>query len=201
MIRDHSWNMISSFLFILMTIFLVVTGGETLAQSRGGVEEFYKGATIKFIVPNAPGGSFDLWARALAPRFEKYAGSKVIVENMMGAGGIVSGNYLCHLAKPDGLTIGILSVPGMVVSKILDLPEAKYEMENFTYIGRVAVEDRVLFASKASGFKTIADMQKANKTIRFGTTNPTSISSVQESLLIEAFGLKARIISGYKGSR
>jgi tripartite-type tricarboxylate transporter receptor subunit TctC len=44
-------------------------------------------------------------------------------------------------------------------------------------------------------------MQKAPKTIRFGTVDPTSQSSVDEALFAEALGLKAKIIPGYKGSK
>jgi tripartite-type tricarboxylate transporter receptor subunit TctC len=163
-------------------------------------EQFYKSATIKFIVPY-DAGDYDIFARMLAPSLEKHTGAKVLVENMPGASGLVGGGYLYNLAKPDGLTIGIMPVTGMVVSEMLGVGGVKYEMDKFTYIGRVAVEHRAVFASKASGIKSIEDMQKAPKTIRFGTTNFTAHSAVNVSLLIEAFGLKAKIIPGYKGNQ
>ncbi|MDI6755790.1 MAG: tripartite tricarboxylate transporter substrate-binding protein [Thermodesulfobacteriota bacterium] len=191
-----------SILILFSTMIFVVIGGQKLAaQTKGGAADFYKGATVNFIVTYAPGAAYDLWARALAPQIEKYTGARVLVHNMPGAAGLVGGAHLYSLAKPDGLTIGILPMPGMVVAEMLEFEAVKFELDKFSFIGRVEVMDRALFASKASGFKSIADMQKATKTIRFGTVDPTSLSSVEESLFAEAFGLKAKIIPGYKGSK
>ena len=188
---------ISTILFAWTIIFNPIAS----AQTKGGAADFYKGATVNFIVTYAPGAAYDLWARALAPQMEKYTGARVLVHNIPGAAGLVGGAHLYSLAKPDGLTIGILPMPGMVVAEMLEFEAARFELDKFSYIGRVEVMDRALFASKASGFKSISDMQKTSKTIRFGTVDPTSLSSVEETLFAEAFGLNAKIIPGYKGSR
>jgi tripartite-type tricarboxylate transporter receptor subunit TctC len=132
---------------------------------------------------------------------KKYTGANVIVENMSGASGLMGGAYLYSRAKADGLTIGILPMPGMIVSDMLEFQEVKYELDKFSYIGRVEVMTRGFFVSKASGFKSVADMQKATKLIRFASVDPTSQSSVDAAMLSEAFGLKAKIIPGYKGSK
>lgn len=185
----------------LAIAFLVILNQGGLAQAKEDVKSFYKDATMKFIVPYGPGGGYDLWARMLAPKLEKYTGARVIVENMAGAAGLLGGGHLYSLAKRDGLTIGIFPVPGMVLADMLEFEAAKFKLNEFTYIGRLEVGWRALFASKASGFKTVADMQKADSTIRFGTSDPTSQGSVEDALFAEAFGLKAKIVPGYKGSK
>lgn len=190
-----------SFILSLSIIFVGISSRVAVAQTKGEVETFYKGATIKLIVPNAPGGSYDILARMVIPSFEKHTGAKIIVENMPGASGLVGGGYLYSLAKPDGLTIGLMPTNGMATSECLELPQVKYRLENFSYIGRVDFADRVIFASKASGFKTISDMRKSTKTIRFGTVDPSSGSTVAAALFIEAFGLNAKLIPGYKGNK
>jgi tripartite-type tricarboxylate transporter receptor subunit TctC len=62
--------------------------------------------TIKFVVGYSPGGLFDSLTRLVARHFSKHVpgNPNVIVDNMTGAGGIVLGNHLYHVAKPDGLT-------------------------------------------------------------------------------------------------
>jgi tripartite-type tricarboxylate transporter receptor subunit TctC len=125
----------------------------------------------------------------------------MIVQNIEGASGLVGGGQLYAISKPDGLTIGILPLSGMAVAEMLEFDAVKYDLDKYTYIGRVEVISRALFASKASGFKSIADMQKSTKPIRFGTMDPTSSSSVDAAFLAEAFGLKAKLIPGYKGSK
>jgi len=187
--------------FVILALLFIEIGVSEIAAQPAKAEEFYKGAMIKFIVPYAPGGTYDLWARALAPSLEKHTGAKVIIENMAGAAGLVGGGYLYSVAKPDGLSMAVLPMPGMILGDLLEFEAAKYELDKFTYIGRMETTWRGLFASKALGFKSINDMMKATKPIRFGTTDPTAQSSVDASLIAEAFTLKAKIIPGYKGSK
>jgi tripartite-type tricarboxylate transporter receptor subunit TctC len=190
-----------TFITVFAIIFIGGNSHKATAQIKEDVASFYKGATIRLIDPHAPGGSYDQWVRALTPYMKKYTGANVIVENMGGASGLMGGAYLYSIAKPDGLSIMILPMPGMIVSDMLEFKEVKYELEKFNYIGRVEVMTRGFFASKTSGFKSVADMQKATKVIRFGSVDPTSQSSVDSALISEAFGLKSKIIPGYKGSK
>ena len=186
---------------ILALIYVGIAYQNVASQTKENVETFYKGKTIKFLVPFAPGGAVDLWVRALAPYLEKHTGSRILVENIPGAGGLVGSAQLYSLTKPDGLTIGVQFVTGLVLAEMLELEGAKFEFDKFTYIGRIDVIWRILFASKASGFKSIEDMQKAVKPIRFGVTDKSSASAVDIAIMSEAFSLKSKIIPGYKGSR
>ena len=186
---------------MLTLIYIGIPYQEVASQTKERVETFYKGKTIRFLVPFAPGGAVDLWARALSPYLEKHSGSKVLVENIPGAGGLVGSAQLYSLTKPDGLTIGLQFVTNLVLAEMLELEGARFEFDKFTNIGRVDVIWRILFASKASGFKSIEDMQKAAKPIRFGVTDKSSASAVDIGIMSEAFGLKSKIIPGYKGSR
>jgi tripartite-type tricarboxylate transporter receptor subunit TctC len=131
---------------------------------------------------------------------KKHTGAKVLVDNRPGAGGLV-GCALLYNAKPDGLTVGLNLMQGLVTSTMLKLDTVRFELDKFSYIGRIDVVYRVLFASKASGFKSIQDMQKSTKTIRFGVTGKASASAVDNAIISEAFGLKSKIIPGFKGSR
>jgi len=137
--------------FVILALLFIEIGVSEIAAQPAKAEEFYKGAMIKFIVPYAPGGTYDLWARALAPSLEKHTGAKVIIENMAGAAGLVGGGYLYSVAKPDGLSMAVLPMPGMILGDLLEFEAAKYELDKFTYIGRMETTWRGLFASKALG--------------------------------------------------
>ena len=70
-----------------------------------------KGKTITIICPNAPGGTNDVTARLIAPVLQKELGTPVVVVNKAGAGtqiGLTEG----ALAKPDGYTLTMTSLPG-----------------------------------------------------------------------------------------
>jgi len=64
---------------------------------------------VNFLGPFAAGGAFDLTARAMARGMEPLLGQPVAVVNRTGAGGTIMLAELAR-ARPDGLTIGLLSV-------------------------------------------------------------------------------------------
>src|SRR5688500_15416543 len=90
----------------LILLGLTSIASDGLAQG----EPFYKGKTVRIMVGFAPGGVMDLWARLLAQHLGKYIPGKpsVIVQNMTGAGSMTAANYVYSVAKPDGLTLGLI---------------------------------------------------------------------------------------------
>jgi tripartite-type tricarboxylate transporter receptor subunit TctC len=64
----------------------------------------YPSKPVRFIVPMAAGGSIDTVARLVAPKLTEHLGSQVIVENKVGAGGIL-GMEMVAKAEPDGCTL------------------------------------------------------------------------------------------------
>ena len=68
---------------------------------------FYSGKTINIIAGFAPGGTIDIRARLFARYLSKYiAGNpNIVVQNTVGAGGLVAANHVFSVAKPDGLTL------------------------------------------------------------------------------------------------
>lgn len=71
-----------------------------VAHSEGG----YPSRQIRLIVPYAPGGSNDVFARILARGLADKLGKPVIVENKPGAGGSIGGVYVAQ-STPDGYTL------------------------------------------------------------------------------------------------
>jgi len=80
-------------------------------------DPFYKGKSVRIVVGFSPGGTFDLWARAVAHHMGKYTpgNPSFIVQNMPGGGSMIAANYVYAVAKPDGLTLG-LSPPRSILS-------------------------------------------------------------------------------------
>ena len=60
------------------------------------------------VVGFSAGGGFDVYSRALARHLPKHipGNPTIIVENMVGAGSLISANHVYKVATPDGLTIG-----------------------------------------------------------------------------------------------
>ena len=90
-----------------------LTSGSALSAPTGvygatANQEFYNGKVIRIIVGFSAGGGFDTYARSLSRYMGKYipGNPTIIVENMPGAGSLISANYIYRVAKADGLTIG-----------------------------------------------------------------------------------------------
>jgi tripartite-type tricarboxylate transporter receptor subunit TctC len=59
---------------------------------------------VRLIVPFPPGGTTDLIARVIQPKFQEHLGQQILIENRSGAGGSV-GAAEAAKAAPDGYTL------------------------------------------------------------------------------------------------
>ena len=77
----------------------------------------YPARPIRFLVGFPPGGTNDIVARAIAPKFSEYLGQPVVIENRGGANASIA-TELAARAAPDGYTI-LLVAPGHATNPAL----------------------------------------------------------------------------------
>ena len=79
------------------------------AKAQAPAQDFYRGKTISFIIGYGPGGGVDTASRLIIRHLFRFIPGKpdITPQNMEGAGGVISGNYLGARASKDGLTIGL----------------------------------------------------------------------------------------------
>src|SRR3990172_4170491 len=95
-------------IFCLLLLFgVAVLSGRSDATSH----DFFKGKTIRLVVGNSVGGAMDDWGRFMAQYMGKHipGNPDIVVQNMPGAGGVTAANYVYNVAKPDGLSIGLVN--------------------------------------------------------------------------------------------
>src|SRR3954467_3695484 len=65
------------------------------AASGAAAEDFYRGKTIRMIVPSEAGGGYDYYGRTLAAHLRRHIPGEpnIIVQNMPGGGGLTSANW------------------------------------------------------------------------------------------------------------
>jgi tripartite-type tricarboxylate transporter receptor subunit TctC len=177
----------------LILLFLVVSlvAWPMVSQSA----PFYEKKTVKFVVGFSPGGGYDRIARVVAKHLPKYIPGKptIIVENMDGASSIVAANYVFNVAKPDGLTIGIVN-RALPFAQVTKIDGTKFDMTKFAWIGSPAIEATVLTIRNDLPYKTIQDLLKSKTEIPLGCTGPADIGSQFPNLLKEFVGLNPKMV-------
>ena len=113
----------------------------------------YPSKPINLIVGYPAGGSTDLTGRTLGDALAKQLGVPVVIENVGGAGGTI-GAQKAVSAAPDGYTLFVGASNEVAISKLVT-KSVKYDLKDFTSIGLIASQPRVLVASPATGVKNL----------------------------------------------
>ena len=112
---------------------------------------------VKLVVPFAAGGGPDVQTRQLAPKLAEALGGPVVVENRVGAAGIVAAEVVTQ-AAPDGYTVLAGSI-SQVVQKILR-PDAKFDpLSTFIPITQTSTSPTVLIVPADSPIKTVKELE------------------------------------------
>jgi tripartite-type tricarboxylate transporter receptor subunit TctC len=172
---------------------------ETTAD--GTTHEFYKGKTVRIVVGYAPGGGYDFYARVIARHMGKHISGNphLIVENMPGAGSLVSANHLYKLAKADGLTIGHFN-GSLFQLKAMGQKEIEFESAKFEFIGSAAKVEIACGFSKASGIDSMEKWMASKVVPRLGATAPGTGGHDVSRILHATLGLPMQLVLGYKST-
>jgi hypothetical protein len=159
------------------------------------------GQRIRWIVPHAVGGGYDGESRALAPALEQALGAAVAVDNMPGAGGLVGARAIAQ-ARPDGRTLGIIGMPGLLVAEAVGLEHAPAPRD-FALLGRVARSWHVWAVRGEARIRSFDDLLALAKTrpIVAATTEVTSVNFVSLTVSAASLGVPLRLVGGFEGTQ
>ena len=117
------------------------------------VGQSYPSKTVRLISGVTPGSVTDTMARILAEKLPATLGQPVIVENRLGAGGIVGAASVAK-ADPDGHQISIYA-SAFTVSTLLN---PGLDPKDLTPVATIATMPTVIVVSPEKGYKTLADL-------------------------------------------
>jgi tripartite-type tricarboxylate transporter receptor subunit TctC len=182
--------------FMFSLLWLIASTVNLHAQA-----DFYKGKTIRVVIGYSPGGTNDLWARAIARFWSKHipGNPDIIVQNMPGAGTMIAANYIYNIAKPDGLTIALVA-PGLFFNQLGGQKEAKFNWAKFAWIGTPEETSEMVSMRSDTPFKSLDDVRKAAVPPKCGTTGTGTPGHYFPRLLEEVLDLKFDLVTGYPGA-
>jgi tripartite-type tricarboxylate transporter receptor subunit TctC len=141
-----------------MTPFRAIAFGFGLAVAcSAALAQGFPTRPLRVIVPQPPGGGFDMVARTLADPLASLLGQPVIVENRPG-GGTVVGTELAAKAEADGYTLLLGASANLVLSAGLYSKLPYDPKTDFTPVGIAATFSYTLVARNDLPFSSLKDI-------------------------------------------
>jgi tripartite-type tricarboxylate transporter receptor subunit TctC len=172
--------------------------------SAQSVESFYKGRNTTLIVGYAPGGINDIAGRLVARHIVKFIPGRpnMVVQNMPGAGGLVTANHLYNVSEKDGSVIAGL---GRAVPQLAYLgdPNARFDPLKFTWLGSsssYADDAYVILLNAKHPANNADDLKKPGPATKLGAVAAGSTNLIFAILAKEVLKLNVDIIRGYTGA-
>ena len=157
---------------------------------------------VRIVVPFAPGGSTDLFARLVGDRLATALGQPVIIDNRPGAGGNIGADAVAK-APPDGYTLLMATTGVMAINNAMykNLSfDAEKDLKPVIYIASIT---NVLIVPADSTLKSVGDVIAAAKAAPGKLSFASSGSGSSTHMSAELF----RLMTGtellhipYKGS-
>jgi tripartite-type tricarboxylate transporter receptor subunit TctC len=177
---------------------LAVATSATFAQPA---DEFFRGKReLTLVTSSAVGGGYDSYSRLLAHHMSRYLPGRpvIVVQNMLGGGGIRATNYIYNTAPRDGTVFALID-RGMPTAPLLyaDRSQARFDAVRLSFIGSLMRETGMGVMSARSKVKSIEDAR--TPPVFFGATGPETDPAMYARLVNDLLGTRIKVINGYKG--
>jgi tripartite-type tricarboxylate transporter receptor subunit TctC len=181
-----------------MGVFAAVMSVSSLAFAQAD----YPNRTITLVVPFPPGGVTDIAGREVARNLTKYLNQPVVVENKVGAGGNIGTQYVAR-SKPDGYTLGLLTVSAMSIAPHVTKNLGFNPSKDFTPLTNVITTDGAIVANVAAPYNTVQELiafAKANPDkVNYASVGNGSIPHLTAEMFSQRAGIKMTHVP-YKGA-
>ncbi|MDH3240924.1 MAG: tripartite tricarboxylate transporter substrate-binding protein [Alphaproteobacteria bacterium] len=166
------------------------------AADAQSAESFYKGKHVSLMIGYRPGGGYDIYARLVARHYGAFIPGKptIVPQNKPGSGSLTAANYLYNVAPKDGSVVAAIG-QAVYFMQVLERPKIKFDARKFTWIGRMASVNSMIFSWHKTKLKTIKDAYTHKAPIAVGGT--LSGSTLYISFLNKLTGAKFQPIKGY----
>ncbi len=170
---------------------LAGSGGAVLAQATG-----YPTRTIRLIVPFSPGGGPDVTARRVAEALSTRLGKPVVVDNKVGATGMIGMAELAR-APADGYTIVLINLANAIAQAMQAKPPVDL-VRDTAPVALIGSQYTVLCVAPDAPARTVADLVKLQKAApgayTFGSGGNGTPAHLAGELFRRAIGADARHI-------
>jgi tripartite-type tricarboxylate transporter receptor subunit TctC len=175
----------------VFTAALLVCGHAVSAQTDRGSAVSYPTRPIRIVVPFAAGGPSDVGARTLAQRMSQNWRQTIVVDNRIGASGIIGADIVARSA-PDGYTL-LMAQVGDAISMSLYSKLPYNFIRDFAPITLVGQTPFILVAHPSVPVKTVQELialvKAKPRSLSFGSAGTGVASHLAGELFKTAAGI------------
>ena len=189
----------------LVAVLLFGTLGRAALAADGSYDEkavanFYRGKTVTILVGHSAGGGFDTYARVISRHLGKHipGNPNILVNNMPGAGTLISANFTYNQAPKDGTLINSFD-GGIVPMQIYGSKSVQFDLAKFNYIGAPDFFKYIMVVTKKPAIGKMEDFISGGKQVVIGAVPNTGIQHAA-MLMREVFGANVKVVNGFKGT-
>ena len=170
---------------------LLAAGACLIAVVPPALAQPYPNRVITLIAPYAAGGDSDLSGRNLAAAATKFPGQPAVVQNIVGASGVI-GSMRVRGAAPDGYTLLLARIGSHGIVPALDT-KTPYRWNDFTFLSLIEFNPIVCAVKADAPYKTLKDLLdflKANHgKLNYATAGAATSQHLTAEVLMRAGGL------------
>jgi tripartite-type tricarboxylate transporter receptor subunit TctC len=178
-------------------------GAALLARAAlcAGAQEPWPSKPVRIVVPSAPGGGTDVFARLLAQALTEALKQPFVVENKPGANGNIGAETVAR-AKPDGYTLLVSANAALSINPAIQ-PGGTFDVtRELAPVSRGVWAVNVLVVNPAVGAKTVAEFvaqaKKRPGSLAFGSPGVAAAPYLGARMIQELAGLDVLHVP-YKG--
>ena len=137
---------------------LALAAAALLAWCAFASAQSYPQKPVKLIVPAPAGGPTDVPGRLVADGLSNLLGQRFVVENRVGAGGLIAGEYVAR-AAPDGYTLLYANTSVLAVNPALQGAKTPYDpVKSFAPVGFVSNSPQLLVANPKVPYRSVQEL-------------------------------------------
>jgi tripartite-type tricarboxylate transporter receptor subunit TctC len=173
-----------------------------LALAQPAAAQTYPSRPVTIVAPYAAGGGADLIARLMAQKLSERLGQSFVVENRLGAGGVIAASSVAK-AIPDGYTLLVAASTQLAIQVTLHKKLPYDPATDFMPVALLASVPFVLTVNPSLPVHSVADLIKLAKQepgkLTFGTSGVGGPPHLFTELLKTMTGIEMTHVP-YKGT-
>ncbi len=147
---------------------------------------------IRIVVPFAPGGAADIWARIIAEPLSAALKQSVVIENRGGSGGMIAAQQVAR-AEPDGTTILVGGLAPQIIAPSLAANPGFDTLRDFVHIAYIGGPPIVWVADPKNELRSVQDViaaAKADKLSGYASSGVGTLGHLVVEYVAKREGLK-----------